>query len=155
MEPFTAVAVGSQVASGVAGFKGNRAAARAAKQQADYNYQVTQNERVLLARQKREQEARVRQRGEIMYGSAITSAAKSGVQLAGTTLKSLSDITYGIAKDAAFVQYAASIEDARKAAESEQILFQGAVRSAGYKAAATGSLLGGISGGASTYVNLK
>lgn len=154
MEPFTAIAVGSQVASGVAGFKGNRAAARAARQQAEYNYQLTQNERVLLARQKRESEARVRKRGEALYGTAITTAAKSGLQLTGTTLKALSDITYGIAKDAAFVQYAASIEDAKKAAEGEQVLFEGAVRSSAYRSAATGSLLGGVTGAASTYVKL-
>lgn len=155
MSPYVAIAAGAQVASGVAGFKGNRAAARAARQQAEYNYQLTQNERVLLARQKRESEARIRQRGEMQYGMAATAIAKSGVQFAGSSLKALSDITHAIAKDAAFVQYAASIEDAKKAAEGEQVLFQGAVRSSAYKAAATGSLLGGVTGAASTYASLN
>ena len=75
MEPFTAVAVGSQVLSGVAGFKGNRAAARQSRQIAEYNAQLAENEAVLLARQKRESEARVRQNGRRLYGTAVTAAA--------------------------------------------------------------------------------
>jgi len=154
MEPFTAVAVGSQVLGGVAGFKGNRAAAKQARQIAEYNAQVAENEAVLLARQKRESEARVRDNGRRLYGTAVTSAAKSGVQITGSTFKALADIKYGIEKDAAFIQYASSVEQARKAAEAEQARIEGAVRSASYRTAAVGSLLGGVTGAASTSVNL-
>lgn len=154
MEPFTAVAVGSQVLGGVAGFKGNRAAAKQARQIAEYNAQVAENEAVLLARQKRESEARVRQRGERQYGQARVAAAQSGVQFTGSTLKALADIKYGIEKDAAFIQYASSVEQAKKAAEAMTIRIEGAARSASYRNAAMGSLLGGVAGAASTSAQL-
>ena len=154
MEPFTAVAVGSQVLSGVAGFKGNRAAARQSRQIAEYNAQLAENEAVLLARQKRESEARVRQNGRRLYGTAVTAAAKSGVQITGSTLKALADIKYGIEKDAAFIQYASNVEQAKKTAEAQQARIEGAVRSKSYRTAAVGSLLGGVAGAASTSVNL-
>ena len=155
MEPFTAIAVGSQVASGVAGFKGNRAAARQARQVAAYNEQVTQNEKILLAREKVNQEKLVRERGRRLYGQAVTAIAVSGVQIAGSTYKGLADITYGVEKDAAFVQYAANLEQLKADYSIQKIRLESQARQSSYKSAAIGSLLGGVSGAATTYLEFE
>ena len=46
----TAIAAGATALSGFVGYKGNQAAAKAARQTAEYNAQVAENEAILLHR---------------------------------------------------------------------------------------------------------
>ena len=101
MEPITAAIVGSQVAGSVMSFKGTRAAAKSARQVAEINAQVAQNEAVLLARAKRDEEAGLRRQGERLIASQRTATAASGIQMSGSALQALASSYYGIEADAA------------------------------------------------------
>ena len=56
MDPVTIAAVAT-TASTIIGFKGNQASAKAARQTAEYNAQLAENEAVVLQRAKIDQEA--------------------------------------------------------------------------------------------------
>ena len=153
MSPYVTIAAGAQVASGVAGFKGNRAAAKQARQVAAYNEQVTQNEKILLAREKANQEKLVRERGRRVYGQAVASVAASGVEISGSSYRALADITYGVEKDAAFVQYASNLEQLKADYSIQQNRLESQAKQTAYKTAAMGSLLGGVAGASNTYAS--
>ena len=61
MSPVVPIAAAAVGVSGFLSFKGNRAAAKAARQTAEYNAQVKENEAVLLQRAKIEEENSLRQ----------------------------------------------------------------------------------------------
>ena len=50
--PLVAAAAGAAVLSGIIGYKGNMASAKAAKQVGEYNAKVAENEAILLQRKK-------------------------------------------------------------------------------------------------------
>ena len=60
----TVIAAGASAASGFLGFKGNQAAARAARQTAEYNAKVAENEAILLERAKVDEQERLRTGGK-------------------------------------------------------------------------------------------
>jgi len=145
------IAAGASMLQGVVGYKGNRQAARYAQQVAERDAEIARNEAVLLARAKRDEEARARKRGEQTIGTARVAVATSNVQLSGSPLSALAEIYFGIEDTASRIQYASSIEQTRKEAEVESILLSGEARKTGYQQAAIGSLLSGATQAYSGY----
>ena len=151
MEPTTAAIIGGQVAGSIMSFKGTRAAAKSARQVAEYNAQVAENEAVLLARAKVDEEASLRRQGERLKGSQRTATAASGIQMSGSPLQALASTYYGIESDAAKIRYAGTIEQVQKASEAEITRIQGYARSQALKTKAYANLLGDVSSTFSTY----
>jgi hypothetical protein len=151
MEPVTAAIVGSQAIGSIISFKGTKAAARSARQVAEYNAQVAENEAVLLSRAKRDEEASLRKQGERLIASQITATAASGVQMSGSPLQALASSYYGIETDAAKIRYASDIEQVQKASEADLTRVQGYARSQALKTQAYASLLGDVASTYSTY----
>jgi hypothetical protein len=129
-------------------FKGQRAAARSARQVAEYNAQVAENEAVLLARAKRDEEVNLRRQGEQLIAVQRTATAASGIQMSGSPLQALARSYYGIEADAAKLRYAGDIEQVQKISEADLTRVQGYARSQALKTQAYASLLGDV---ASTY----
>jgi hypothetical protein len=150
VEPITAIAIGSQVLGGVMGAKGANQAARSAKQLAEYNAQVAENEGILLQREKTAEEANLRRQSERLIGTQRVAVAKSGIQMSGSALQALADTYFNREKDAARIQYASSIQQVQKQSEAALVRAQGAATAYGYKVQAVQSLLGGFTAGAST-----
>lgn len=140
-----AMAQGASVAAGVMGYKGNMAAAKNAKAVAEYNAQVAENEAVLLARQKRDQEESLRKQSDRLVGMQRAMTAKSGVQMSGSPLRALFDTYMSTEMDAAAIQYASDIEQAQKQSEAALTRAEGGARASSLKYAAYGSLLTGAS----------
>lgn len=146
MEPTTIMAAAS-VAQGVMGFKGNRAAARSARQVAEYNAQVQENELVLLQRQKRDDEANLRRQSGRLLATQRVATAASGIQMTGSPRQALADTYFNTELDALRIQYAADIEATQKQAEAAMTRIAGRAQASAYNTAAFGSLLsmaGGI-----------
>ena len=140
-----AVAQGASVAAGVMGYKGNMAAAKNAKAVAEYNAQVAENEAVLLARQKRDQEESLRKQSDRLEGAQRAAVSKSGVQLKGSPLQALADTYFSTEMDAAMIQYAGDIDQMQKQSEAALTRSQGMARASSLKTAAYSSLLTGVS----------
>lgn len=151
MEPVTAAIVGSQALGGVMSFKGQRAVARSARQVAEYNAQVAENEAVLLARAKRDEEVNLRRQGEQLIAVQRTATAASGIQMSGSPLQALASSYYGIEADAAKLRYASDIEQVQKISEADLTRVQGYARSQALKTQAYASLLGDVASTYSTY----
>ena len=151
---YAAIAAGASVAQGVMGFKGNRAAARQARQVADYNAQVEENNLVILQRARRGQELQVRRQGEQLVGAQRVAVGASGIQERGTPLNIYANAYFGIERDAARIQYASSVDEVRAVAASRKEIMEGRARATTYQYAAMGSLLGGTTQAVSTYGQL-
>jgi hypothetical protein len=151
---YAQIAAGAAVASGIMGYKGNRAAARQARLIADYNAQVEENNLVILQRARRDQELQVRQQGERLVGAQRVAVGASGIQERGTPLDVYANAYFGIERDAARIQYASSVDEVRAVAASRKEIMEGGARAASYEYAAMGSLLGGTTQAFSTYGQL-
>lgn len=139
----TTIAAGASALGGMMGYKGNMAAARSARQVAEYNAQVAENEAVLLARAKRDEEAALRRQSDRLIGTQRAMTAASGVQMTGSPLQALADTYFSTEEDAARIQYAGSIEQVQKESEAALTRAEGGARSSALKYQAYGSLLGG------------
>ncbi len=140
MEPTTmaALAVGG---SGFLGFKGNQAAAKAAKQVADYNAQVREQEAILLARAKVDEERQLRVQSERIVGQQRVATASSGITMSGSPLQALADTYFATEKDALRIQYASEVEQTRALADANLTRAEGKTRSSAMKTQAYASLL--------------
>jgi len=148
------IAAAAAIASGVMGFKGNRAAARQARQVAAYNAQVEENNLVILQRARRDQELQVRRQGEQLVGAQRVAVGASGIQERGTPLNIYANAYFGIERDAARIQYASSVDEVRAVAASRKEIMEGGARATTYQYAAMGALLGGTTQAVSTYGQL-
>jgi len=144
MEP-TTIAAGASAIGGMMGYKGNMAAARSAQQVAEYNAQVAENEAVILARAKRDEEESLRKQSERLVGTQRVMTAASGVQMTGSPLQALFDTYISTEMDAAMIQYAGDIEQVQKQSEASLARAEGGARATALKYQAYGSLLGGAS----------
>jgi len=125
------------------GYKGNMAAAQSAQATAEYNAQVAENEAVLLARAKRDEEETLRQQSDRLIGTQRLMTAASGVQMTGSPLQALADTYFSTAMDAAMIQYAGDIEQVQKQSEAALTRAEGGARASALKYQAYGSLLSG------------
>jgi len=142
MDPITMAALAAG-GSGFLGFKGNQAAAKAAKQTAEFNAQVAENEAVILRRAKVDEEANLRHNSDRLVGTQIVSTAASGVQLSGSPAQAISDAYFNTEMDALRIQYAGDIEATAKASEAALAHAEGRARSSALKTASYQSLLQG------------
>jgi len=148
MSPAT-IAAAAAVASGVLGFKGNRAMAKQARQIGEYQAQVEENNLILTQRARAEQEASIRAGAERLRGLQRTAVGTSGIQMVGSPLQAMADTYFNTERDAQRVQYAASVEAARAEGAAAMRRLEGQSRAAGANLAALQSLLGAASGYAS------
>jgi len=140
MEPTTmaALAVGG---SGLLSFKGNQAAAKAARQTAEYNAKVAEQEAVLLARAKRDEERQLRRQSERLIGQQRVATAASGITMSGSPLQALADTYFATERDALRIQYASEVEQTRAIADATLTRAEGRARSSAMKTQAYSSLL--------------
>lgn len=119
MDPIT-IAAAASAGAGLVGFKGNQAAAKAAKQTAEYNAQLAENEAIVLARAKTRDQTNLRRDARRLEGQQRVATAASGIQMSGSPLQALADAYFQTEKDAIDIQYASDIEQLSK--ESEAVL---------------------------------
>lgn len=127
----------------VLGYKGNQAAAKAARQTAELNAQIAENEAILLQRRKVNEEAKMRQSSERAISTQRVATAASGVQMSGSALQAMADSYFNTEMDALNIQYAADIEQTAKASEAAISRAEGRARSSALKTASYQSLLAG------------
>ena len=85
-------AAGAMGISAIMGFKASQAAAKQARLTAEYNAKVAENERILLQRSARDEQARLRQGSDKLISAQRVAAAKSGVVTGtGSNLLALRD----------------------------------------------------------------
>lgn len=142
MDPVT-IAAGASAASGFLGFKGNQAAAKAARQTAEYNAKVAENEAILLERAKVDEQERLRKTSKRLAGTQRVATAASGIEMSGNPLQALADTFFNTEMDALRIQYASEIEQTGKLAEAALTRASGAARSAALRSASYQSLLEG------------
>lgn len=151
MEPVTAAIVGSQALGAMTSFKGAKNAARATQAVSEYNAQVTENNAILLARAKKDEEANLRRQGEALKSAQTVATAASGVELKGSPMLALADTYFGIEQDVARLQYAGDIEQIGAESTANLQRIQGQAQSSATLAAGYGSLLGDVASTYSTY----
>lgn len=137
------IAAAAAAASAVMGFKGNMAAAKAARQVGEYNAQVAENERVVLARAKRDEESSLRGNSERLIATQRVTTAASGIQMSGSPMQAVADAYFNTEMDAMRIQYAAQIEDIQKINEAAMARVTGRARSTALQTQAVQSLLAG------------
>jgi len=141
MEPTTIMAAAS-VAQGIMGFKGNREAARQAREVGEYQAGVAENELILTQRARRDQEASLRRNSERLKGTQRTATAVSGIRMAGSPLMALKDTYFNTEVDALRIQYAGSVEAADAASNAAMARMTGKAQAMTYNTAAFTSLIG-------------
>jgi len=143
------LAAAAAVGGGIMGYKGNQAAAKAAKQTADYNAKVTENEAILQARQKVDEEANLRQQSERLIATQTVATAASGVQMSGSPMQALADTYFNTEMDALRVQYASDVQQTAAEASATLTRAEGRARASSLKTQSYQSLLQGGSKAAS------
>ena len=138
-------AAGASALAGIMGYKGNMAAAKSAKAVGEYNAALAENEAVILARAKRDEEEALRKQSDRLVGTQRAMVAASGVQMTGTPLQVLADTYFSTEMDAAMIRYAGDIEQVQKQSEAALARTEGGARAAALKYQAYGSLLTGAS----------
>lgn len=142
MEP-TTLAAGASAVSGVMGFKGQQQAAKAARQTAEYNAKVRENEAILEARQKTEEEKNLRQQAERLAGTQRVATAASGIQMSGSALQALADTYFQTEQDALKIQYAGDIAQTKAESDAQLTRLEGRARAAALRTQSYQSLLEG------------
>lgn len=125
------------------GYKGNQAAAKAARQTAEFNAQVAENEAIVLQRRKIDEEARMRKTSDRTIATQRVATAASGIEMSGSALQAMADSYFNTEMDALNIQYAADIEQTAKASEAALSRAEGRARSSALKIASYQSLLEG------------
>ena len=138
------IAAGASAAGAFLGYKGNMASARQARQVAEYNAVVAENEALRLARQSRDQQTALRQQSERLEGSQVLAASASGVQLTGSPLVTLANTYFNTEVDAQRIMNAGDIAQMNKVAEAALTRATGQAQAAQFRTAAYGSILTGI-----------
>jgi hypothetical protein len=132
------------------GAKGANAAAQSAQAVAEYNAQVAENEAILLARQKREEEAALRRQSDRLISTQRVATATSGIRMSGSPLQALADAYFNTEKDAARIQYASSIQQMQKESEATLSRLEGQATAQALRIQGQQSLLGGFTDAAAT-----
>lgn len=142
MEP-TTIAAGASAVGSLLGFKGNQAAAKAARQTAEYNAQVEENNAILLARKKADEEANLRENAIRLAGMQRVATAASGVQMSGSPLQALFDTYVNTEIDALKIQYASDVEQTAAISNAALIRAEGRATANALKTQSYVSLLEG------------
>lgn len=137
------LAAGGAALGGVMGYKGNMAQARQAQQVAEYNARVAENEAILAARVKVDEEANLRRQSDRLVATQRVATAASGIEMSGSPLQALADTYFNTEMDALRIQYASDIEQTRKQSEATLARLEGKSRAAAARSEAFGSLIQG------------
>tara|TARA_Y100000114_G_C11743582_1_gene320365 strand:+ start:87 stop:596 length:510 start_codon:yes stop_codon:yes gene_type:complete len=143
------IAAAATTASTIIGFKGNQASAKAARQTAEYNAQLAENEAVVLQRAKIDQEANLRRTNERLTGQQVVATAASGVEVSGSPYLALADSYFAMERDALRIQYASDVETAGQLAQAAMARAAGNARASAFRTAAYTTLLDGAGQAAS------
>ena len=135
------VAAAGSVLGGVMNFKGQQAQAKQVQQIAEYNAQVAEQEKVVLAEVKAQEEVSLRKNAERLVGTQRVMTAASGVQMAGSTLNALKDTFFAKELDALSIQQASSREQAMKTQEAAMTRLEGRAKASGLKYQSYASLV--------------
>jgi len=124
------------------GFKASQAAAKQARLAAEYDAQIFENEQILLARARRDEQERLRQGSDKLVSAQRVAAAKSGIVTGtGSNLLALRDTYMGTEMDIIAMNYASSIEEQKKISQAAMARAAGASRSSAIKTQAYANLL--------------
>lgn len=140
---YMAVAAGASAISGMMGYKGNMASAKAARQVGEYNAILAEQERDLLVRQKTQQESNMRKQSNKLVGAQRVATAASGIQMAGSPLDALADTFFNTELDALNIRFARDIDELNKTSEAALARASASARSSAYQTQAYGTLLSG------------
>lgn len=143
MEPMT-LAAGASAIGSIMGYKGNMASARQAEQVAEFNAEMMERDRVLLARRSRDQQTSLRQQSRQLAGSQVLATAASGVQLSGSPLLTLSNTYFNTEVDAQRIVSAGTEADLKKQTDIALTRMEGETRASNFRTAAYGSILSGM-----------
>lgn len=135
------IAAGATMLGGVMSFKGNQAQAKQAQQIAEYNAKVAENEKIVLAEVKRDQEASLRKQSERLVGTQRVMTAGSGVQMTGSPMTIAAETFFATQMDALNIQQASSREQAMKTQEAAMTRLEGRAKASGLKYQSYASLI--------------
>lgn len=137
------LAAGGAALGGVMSYKGSMAQARQQQQIAEYNAKLAENEAIIAARAKVDEEERLRKQSERLAGTQRVTTAASGIEMSGSPLQALADTYFSMEKDALRIQYASDIEQTQKQSEATMARLEGKARSAASRSQAYSSLIQG------------
>jgi len=135
------VAAGASAISGMMGYKGNMASAKAARQVGEYNAILAEQERDLLVRQKTQQESNMRKQSNKLVGAQRVATSASGIQMAGSPLDALADTFFNTELDALNIRFARDIDELNKTSEAALARASASARSSAYQTQAYSTLL--------------
>lgn len=137
-DPITA---GATMLGGVMSFKGNQAQAKQAQAIAEYNAKVAENEKIVLAEVKADEEASLRKQSERLVGTQRVMTAASGVQMTGSPMTIAADTFFATQMDALNIQQASSREQTMKTQEAAMTRLEGRAKASGLKYQSYASLI--------------
>ena len=135
------IAAGATMLGGVMSFKGNQAQAKQVQQIAEYNAKVAENEKVVLAEVKRDEEASLRKQSERLVSTQRVMTAGSGVQMTGSPMTIAAETFFATQMDALNIQQASSREQAMKTQEAAMTRLEGRAKASGLKYQSYASLI--------------
>tara|TARA_A100000171_G_C2116308_1_gene138019 strand:- start:609 stop:1061 length:453 start_codon:yes stop_codon:yes gene_type:complete len=135
------IVAGATMLGGLMSFKGNQAQAKQVQQIAEYNAQVAENEKIVLAEVKADQEASLRKQSERLVGTQRVMTAASGVQMTGSPMTIAADTFFATQMDALNIQQASSREQAMKTQEAAMTRLEGRAKASGAKYQSYASLI--------------
>ena len=142
MDPIT-IAAGATAVSGMMGYKGNMASAKAARGIGEFNATLAEQERDLLLRHFTQQESNMRKNSNRLAGAQRTAVSASGVQIAGSPLNTLADTFFNTELDALNIRFARDIDELNKTSEAALARASASARSSAFKTQAYSTLLSG------------
>lgn len=127
--------------SGMMEFKGKQAEAKQVQKIAEYNAQVAEQEKVVLAEVKRDEEASLRKQSERLVSTQRVMTAGSGVQMTGSPMNIAAETFFATQMDALNIQQASNREQAMKTQEAAMTRLEGRAKASGLKYQSYASLI--------------
>ena len=140
IDPIT-LAVGGTLIGGTMSFKGKQAEAKQAQKIAEYNAQVAEQEKKVLAEVKRDEEASLRGQSARLVSTQRVMTAASGVQMKGSPMDVVANTYFATEMDALTIQQASSREQAMKTQEAAMTRLEGRAKASGLKYQSYASLI--------------
>jgi len=135
------LAVGGTLIGGTMSFKGKQAEAKQAQKIAEYNAQVAEQEKKVLAEVKRDEEASLRGQSARLVSTQRVMTAASGVQMKGSPMDVVANTYFATEMDALTIQQASSREQAMKTQEAAMTRLEGRAKASGLKYQSYASLI--------------
>lgn len=140
--PLAYAAVAGTAASGVMGFKANRAMGKAAEQKAQYDREVAEQEAILQRRKLRDDHVKFRTQADQLKSAQVVATAASGVQMTGSPATVAADTYFQLAKDEAMLLYSGDVAETQLETRVAMTDYEGKVRKGAANYQAMTTLLG-------------